>query len=121
PLLLLAAGGVLFVGSSNYANAPSRPSESTTGPVPPSVAVKGAAIGLLYATAVYSSAQVIRCWYLGGEIVINANLRIAPFGNRFHHPAGRWPHYHRKIIDPKTGQTVPGGSMRWHRPWEGGW
>jgi RHS repeat-associated protein len=68
------------------------------------------------------------CWILGGlrgwqgglEITFGRNLRIAPFGNRTGHPYGELPHYHRRITDP-TGQTVPGGGIGWHRPWEKGW
>ena len=55
----------------------------------------------------------------GREIKIGKNCRIAPFGNRTGHPVGRWPHYHRRIVGP-NGETVPGGSMKWHRPWEKG-
>jgi RHS repeat-associated protein len=31
------------------------------------------------------------------------------------------PHYHRKIVDKATGKTKHGGSMKKHRPWDGGW
>jgi len=53
----------------------------------------------------------------GKEIKIGDNLRIAPTGNRTGHPVGRYPHYHRRIVGP-NGKTIPGGSMKWHRPWE---
>jgi len=53
----------------------------------------------------------------GKEIKIGDDLRIAPTGNRTGHPTGRFPHYHRRIVGP-DGKTVPGGSMKWHRPWE---
>lgn len=53
----------------------------------------------------------------GREIKLGDNLRIAPTGNRTGHPVGRFPHYHRRIVGP-DGKTVPGGSMKWHRPWE---
>jgi len=55
----------------------------------------------------------------GREINLTENCRVAPFGNRTAHPVGRWPHYHRRIVGP-DGKTVPGGSMKWHRPWEKG-
>jgi hypothetical protein len=42
--------------------------------------------------------------------------RIAPTGNRTG-GVGELPHYHRRIVGP-DGKTVPGGSMKWHRPWE---
>lgn len=56
----------------------------------------------------------------GKEIKISDDLRIAPTGNRTGHRVGRFPHYHRHIVGP-NGETVPGSSMRWHRPWEKGW
>lgn len=56
----------------------------------------------------------------GTEIKLGEDLRLAPLGNR---GAGRfpWPHFHRRIVDPTTGETVPGGGIGWHRPWEKGW
>jgi RHS repeat-associated protein len=44
------------------------------------------------------------------------NWRLAPFGNQY----SRVPHYHRRSFDRNTGKTLPGGSMRYHRPWERG-
>lgn len=57
---------------------------------------------------------------LRGEIRVGpgADLRIAPFGNRGRHPFGRWPHYHRRVIDRATGQTVYNQGIGRHRPWE---
>ena len=55
--------------------------------------------------------------YYGSEITIGA-LRIAPFGNRTSSPTGRYPHYHRQSINPKTGQPYPNQGMRRHRPWD---
>jgi RHS repeat-associated protein len=56
----------------------------------------------------------------GREFEITDNLRVSPFGNS---DADNWaaklPHYHRTITD-ESGNTVPGGSSRWHRPWESG-
>jgi hypothetical protein len=50
---------------------------------------------------------------------IGKNFRIAPGGNR---GRGRFqlPHYHRRITD-SGGNTVPGGGIKWHRPWQRGW
>jgi uncharacterized protein RhaS with RHS repeats len=63
-----------------------------------------------------------RVAYLAGpEIRIGSNFRVAPLGNRTGHRFGELPHYHRRIIDPSTGLTRPGGGIGWHRPWEGGW
>jgi len=60
-------------------------------------------------------------------VYMNGNLRIAPFGNaqrvapwqKGYNWKGSLPHYHRRIKGP-DGNTVPGGSMDWHRPWEKG-
>jgi hypothetical protein len=54
----------------------------------------------------------------GWEIKIGKNIRIAPGGNRTGHPLGRFPHYHRRVIDPATGKTRPGQGYSRHRPWE---
>lgn len=53
---------------------------------------------------------------LGRELSIGKNFRIAPFGNRTGHPTGRLPHYHRRGIDRKTGETKPGQGIGRHRP-----
>jgi RHS repeat-associated protein len=55
---------------------------------------------------------------LGKELSIGRNLRVAPFGNRTGHPTGKWPHYHRRSPDPKTGQSPPGQGIKRHRPWD---
>ena len=60
-------------------------------------------------------------------VYMNGNLRVAPFGNaqrvalwqKGYNWKGSFPHYHRRIKGP-DGNTVPGGSMNWHRPWEKG-
>jgi len=54
----------------------------------------------------------------GREISVGPNFRLAPFGNRTGNVFGRWPHYHRRVVDPATGQTVPGGGIGRHRPWQ---
>jgi RHS repeat-associated protein len=64
--------------------------------------------------------------YKGGEITFTrpstgtVDLRIG-LG---HWNSGPWyrrfPHYHRRIIDLRTGQTVSGGAIKYHRPWERG-
>jgi len=57
----------------------------------------------------------------GGEVRVGKNLRINFFGDWKNKGAAwfaRIPHYHRRIIDPVNGKTVPGGGMDWHRPWE---
>ena len=53
----------------------------------------------------------------GRELTFSSNFRIAPFGNRTGHSTGRFPHYHRRVLDDK-GNVRPGGSMKRHRPWD---
>jgi RHS repeat-associated protein len=59
-----------------------------------------------------------KAYELGKELRFGKNVRIAPFGNRTKHEIGRYPHYHRRGVDPKTGQTKPGQGIGRHRPWE---
>jgi RHS repeat-associated protein len=48
--------------------------------------------------------------------------RIAPWGNRTGNRFGERPHYHRAIENPRRpGTSLPGHSLRPHRPWEAGW
>jgi RHS repeat-associated protein len=67
--------------------------------------------------------KIIKHIRIGREYQITKNLRIAPWGNRVNPkwPAGstafQKPHYHRRITD-RLGNTVPGGGMKYHRPWE---
>jgi RHS repeat-associated protein len=55
----------------------------------------------------------------GKELEVGGRFRIAPGGNR---GPGYFqkPHYHR-LITGSDGETLPGGSMKWHRPWQKGW
>ena len=60
-------------------------------------------------------------FFNGREISIGNDFRVSPFGNRdASNPLARRPHYHRTITGP-NGETLPGGSGKWHRPWEKGW
>jgi RHS repeat-associated protein len=61
--------------------------------------------------------QSLKWFKLGKEFKWGKNFRAAPFGNRTGHPLGRWPHYHRRGVDP-TGATKPGQGIGRHRPWE---
>ena len=61
----------------------------------------------------------------GGEFVFSKGgqtwLRIYPLGDWNNtNIYGRFPHYHRRIVDIITGLTKRGGGIHWHRPWEGG-
>lgn len=58
-----------------------------------------------------------RWWMKGYEIAFGRNFRVAPMGNRTG-GIGELPHYHRRITDA-NGNTVPGGGIGRHRPWEG--
>lgn len=53
----------------------------------------------------------------GGELAV-AGMRFAPFGNRTGNSLGRLPHYHRRTVDPVSGETIPGQGIGRHRPWE---
>lgn len=77
----------------------------------------GYATGLTTTTAVLTRGA-LRGYRSGHEIRLGTNSRIAPFGNRTGHPIGRYPHYHRRGIDPTTGLTRPGQGIGRHRPWE---
>jgi hypothetical protein len=84
----------------------------------------GSAIGKITAGVEMSVAaeaiggEVIEAIKTGRKFQIGKNLRISPFGNRTGDPTGRYPHYHRRAIDPKTGKVKKGGSMKRHRPWD---
>ncbi|MDD2231065.1 MAG: RHS repeat-associated core domain-containing protein, partial [Candidatus Cloacimonetes bacterium] len=54
----------------------------------------------------------------GKEYKVGDNTRIAPYGNRAGHKTGKYPHYHRRGVDPITGKTRPGQSLKRHRPWD---
>ncbi|WP_315716585.1 MULTISPECIES: RHS repeat-associated core domain-containing protein [unclassified Bradyrhizobium] len=75
--------------------------------------------GMMLAVVAMPYAGAI-CEYavLGWEYSFGRNFRFAPYGNRTGHPLGRWPHYHRRAVDPVTGETMPGGGIGRHRPWE---
>ncbi len=74
------------------------------------------------AAAVGGTAAIDSAGYFNGnEISVGDDFRVSPFGNRdASNPFARRPHYHRTITGP-NGETVPGGSGKWHRPWEKGW
>jgi hypothetical protein len=77
------------------------------------VGTAGAATGI---TATIESAG----YFTGREITVNPTLRISPFGNGTADDLeAQLPHYHRLITDA-NGDTVPDGSMKWHRPWQKG-
>lgn len=61
-----------------------------------------------------AAGPVARFAWLGREIKIGKNFRLAPFGNRTGHPLGRWPHYHYRPSNP----APPGQGIGRHRPWE---
>lgn len=54
---------------------------------------------------------------IGGEIKIGKNMRIAPIGNSTGNPIGKFPHYHRRVVD-QLGNTKPSQGIGRHRPWE---
>jgi hypothetical protein len=70
----------------------------------------------LVAGVVYSAALNGAGYARGAELSMGRNFRLAPWGNRTGHPTGRFPHYHRRGVDPNTGQTLPGQGIGRHRP-----
>jgi len=57
-------------------------------------------------------------WLIGKEYNIGKNgTRLAPWGNRTGHKAGKFPHYHRKIFNRK-GKVKQGQGIKRHRPWD---
>jgi len=62
----------------------------------------------------FYAGKVIQSARYGREISIGRNFRLAPFGNRTGHPAGRFSHYHRR-----SGPNPPDGQgIGRHRPWD---
>lgn len=59
----------------------------------------------------------IATYMTGAEFVIGG-VRIAPLGNRTGSIPGELPHYRRRIINPETGETIPGQGIGRHRPWD---
>jgi hypothetical protein len=57
---------------------------------------------------------------LGEEFTIpGTDSRIAPLGNRTGHKYGKWPHYHRRVPDPKNpSESLTDQGIKRHRPWE---
>jgi RHS repeat-associated protein len=54
----------------------------------------------------------------GPELVIRG-VRVAPLGNATRHPTGRFPHYHRRVPNPRRpGESMPGQGIGRHRPWD---
>ncbi|MBK9041548.1 MAG: hypothetical protein IPL83_20750 [Bdellovibrionales bacterium] len=106
PVLVGAAIGVFF-----GAFLTPTPTDTPTSPIGEGARVLGgAAAGAAMGAAVGMFAT-------GYEFTF-AGMRFAPFGNRTNNPVGQLPHYHRRSIDPKTGQTIPGQGIGRHRPWE---
>lgn len=105
PVLVGAAIGVFF-----GAFLTPTPTDTPIGPVGEGARVLGGAaagaVGGMCVAAV-----------TGAEIAIGG-MRFAPLGNRTGNPNGGLPHYHRRTIDPATGQTAPGQGIGRHRPWD---
>ena len=81
-------------------------------------AVAGA-IGISAGAAIDAAVitPLIRDVTKGYEYKIGEDIRLAPWGNRTGHEIGKWPHYHRRGLDP-NGETEPGQGIGRHRPWE---
>jgi RHS repeat-associated protein len=106
PVLVGAAIGVFF-----GAFLTPTPTDTPTSPIGEGARVLG---GAAAGAAMGASVGMFATGY---EFTF-AGMRFAPFGNRTNNPVGQLPHYHRRSIDPKTGQTIPGQGIGRHRPWE---
>ena len=83
-----------------------------------SINLENGALGNVCIICVVPAASSARFAYLGREITLSRNLRIAPFGNRTGHAIGKWPHYHRRVLDKITGEIKTGQGLKRHRPLE---
>lgn len=79
--------------------------------------LKATGAGMVAGASVYGGGRVASFAKHGREIKIGNDLRIAPFGNRTGHQYGKYPHYHRRVVD-SSGKTLPGQGIGRHRPWE---
>lgn len=79
-----------------------------------SVAVS-AGVGAALGPAVGAAGR--SAWF-GREFYVGKNMRVALFGNRTGHRYGKYPHYHRRVLNPRTGQPFKGQGIKRHRPWE---
>ncbi|MGL4745930.1 MAG: RHS repeat-associated core domain-containing protein, partial [Dermatophilaceae bacterium] len=128
PLLLAFAVGALIEGGIELATQAARNTAAGCGPLDNinwgDVAASAAIGGLTRGTSRYlraanggtSTWAKVKAWS-GREYKFGPNFRIAPFGNRTGHPTGRYPHYHRRVVDD-TGETLPGQGIGRHRPWD---
>jgi hypothetical protein len=68
----------------------------------------------------YGGVSALDGWFIrGGEFRFGSNFRVNPTGDwTSEGPLGRLPHYHRRGIDPATGETQPGQGIGRHRPWQ---
>ncbi|MBS0522228.1 MAG: hypothetical protein JSS04_01230, partial [Proteobacteria bacterium] len=109
PLLILGGAALIAILTPSPANAPGE-----NDPIyksDPSEPYKNAAETVL-------GAKACRMLIRGEEISFGKNFRVAPGGNRTGDPTGKYPHYHRRVIDPNTGKTQPGQGIGRHRPWD---
>lgn len=97
----------------------------TTAALNTTSAVPGAGLGVLALRGSLGRAAAnsgpsigarVKAW-TGREYKFGPNFRIAPFGNRTGHSTGRYPHYHRRVVDD-AGETLPGQGIGRHRPWD---
>lgn len=75
----------------------------------------GIGVGVAADTTIIT--PLIRDISRGREYKIGEDIRLAPWGNRTGHEIGKWPHYHRRGLNP-NGETEPGQGIGRHRPWE---
>jgi len=56
--------------------------------------------------------------FMNGTEFVIGGWRFAPFGNRTGGLNNQLPHYHRRVLNPITKETIPGQGIGRHRPWD---
>lgn len=113
PALAVTLGGGAIGAWGNHAHSYAR----TGQPASVSSTLNATGNGMMVGASLYGAGRVGSFAKHGREIKIGNNFRIAPFGNRTGHQYGKYPHYHRRVID-SAGKPIPGQGISRHRPWE---
>ncbi len=56
--------------------------------------------------------------FMNGTEFVIGGWRFAPFGNRTGGLNNQLPHYHRRVVNPISKETIPGQGIGRHRPWD---
>ncbi len=105
---MLLVGGAIGAWNNHYDSY-----KNTGKPASVSDTLKATGGGMATGLSMYGGGRVAKAIQTGREIKIGNNFRIAPFGNRTEHPIGKYPHYHRRVVD-ENGVTKPGQGIGRH-------